>query len=169
MRKLKVHFKVEPIASPPMAAGCPHGDLPIISRFIVIRRWSADAPPVIARAPADHRRGTAGASAGNFVNSRANRPVAARSPNGGRPTSAAWFYNLLQGRENRRMTCRCRKIGIGEKSAGHRPIYKACDVGLSWRNVLSWSGGHEFKPRPGWTWCAWYFCPKSYLNQTYIR
>ena len=40
-------------------------------------------------------------------------------------------------------------------------------VSVTW-NVLSWSGGHEFKPQLGWTWGAWYFCPKSYLNQTYI-
>ena len=39
-------------------------------------------------------------------------------------------------------------------------------VSVTW-NVLSWFGGYEFKPRPGWTWGAWYFCPKSYLNQTY--
>ena len=31
--------------------------------------------------------------------------------------------------------------------------------------VLSWSGGHEFEPHEGRTWGAWYFCPKSYLNQ----
>ena len=35
---------------------------------------------------------------------------------------------------------------------------------LSW-NVLSWSGGHEFEPRSGQTWGAWYFCPTLYLNQ----
>ena len=39
-------------------------------------------------------------------------------------------------------------------------------VSVIW-DVLSWSGGHEFKPQKGWTWDAWYFCPKSYLNQTY--
>ena len=40
-------------------------------------------------------------------------------------------------------------------------------VSVIW-NVLSWSGGHEFKPQPGWTWGAWYFCPKWCLNQTYL-
>ena len=34
-------------------------------------------------------------------------------------------------------------------------------------NVLPWSGGHEFKPQQGWTWGAWYFCPKLYLNQAF--
>ena len=37
-------------------------------------------------------------------------------------------------------------------------------VSVTW-NVLSWAGGHEFEPRSGRTWGAWYFCPKSYLNQ----
>ena len=37
-------------------------------------------------------------------------------------------------------------------------------VSVTW-TVLSWSGGHEFDPRAGRTWGAWYFCPKSYLNQ----
>ena len=37
-------------------------------------------------------------------------------------------------------------------------------ISVIW-NVLSWSGGHEFEPRSGWTWGAWYFSPKSYLNQ----
>ena len=35
---------------------------------------------------------------------------------------------------------------------------------VTW-TVLSWSGGHEFEPRSGRTWGAWYFCPKLYLNQ----
>ena len=35
---------------------------------------------------------------------------------------------MVQGRENPPMTCRCQKVGIGEKSAGHRSIYKACDL-----------------------------------------
>ena len=37
-------------------------------------------------------------------------------------------------------------------------------VSVTW-NVLSWSRGHEFEPRSGRTCGAWYFCPKSYLNQ----
>ena len=40
-------------------------------------------------------------------------------------------------------------------------------ISVTW-NVLSWSGGHEFEPRSGRTWGAWYFCPKPYFNQTYI-
>ena len=41
-------------------------------------------------------------------------------------------------------------------------------ISVTW-TVLSWSGGHEFEPRSGRTWGAWYFCPKSYLNQKYDR
>ena len=37
-------------------------------------------------------------------------------------------------------------------------------ISVTW-NVLSWSGGHEFETCLGRTWGAWYFCPKSYLNQ----
>ena len=41
---------------------------------------------------------------------------------------------MVQGRENPAMICRCQKVGIGEKSGGHRRIYKACDV--PFRNEL---------------------------------
>ena len=45
--------------------------------------------------------------------------------------------------------------------------YLASQWHVMWWNVLSWSGGHEFKPKSGWTWGAWYFCLKLYLNQKY--
>ena len=53
---------------------------------------------------------------------------------------------MVQGQENRPMSCRCQKVGIGEKSSGHRSIYKACDVPFSWwvvaflRSVCSKNG-----------------------------
>ena len=42
-------------------------------------------------------------------------------------------------------------------------------VSVTWTvGLLSLSaGGHEFEPWSGRTWSAWYFCPKSYLNQKY--
>ena len=123
MRKLKVNFKIEPIANPSMAARWPNGDLLMIAGFIVVRRRSTGAPTVTTGAPVDRRRDTGGASAGNFVISRANRPVAEQSPSGGRQAPAAWLYDMVQGRENPPMTCRFRKIGIRQKSAGHRSIY----------------------------------------------
>ena len=39
---------------------------------------------------------------------------------------------------------------------------------MTW-TVLSWSGGHEFESLSGRTWGAWYFYPKSYLNQKYTN
>ena len=107
-----------------MATRCPNGDLPMIAGFIVVRRRLTGVLAVTAGAPADRRRDTGGASAGNFVICRVNRAVAGRRP-------LHDFYDMVQGRENPPMTCRCQKVGIGEKSAGHRSIYKACDVGLS--------------------------------------
>ena len=72
-----------------MAAQCPNSDLPMIVGFIVIRRRPTGVPAVTAGAPADRRRDTGGASAGNFVICRANRAVAEKSPGGGRQASAA--------------------------------------------------------------------------------
>ena len=72
-----------------MAARCPNGDLPMIVGFIVVCRRPTGILAVTAGAPADHRRDTCGASAGNFVICRANRAVAEQSPSGGRQASAA--------------------------------------------------------------------------------
>ena len=72
-----------------MAAQCPNGDLPMIVEFIVVRRRPTGVPAVTAGAPADRRRDTGGASAGNFVICRANREVAEQSPSGGRQASTA--------------------------------------------------------------------------------
>ena len=43
---------------------------------------------------------------------------------------------MVQGRENPAMICLCQKVGIGEKSGGHRRIYKACDVPLSTKHYV---------------------------------
>ena len=72
-----------------MAARCPNGDLPMIVGFIVVRRRPTGVPAVTAGAPADRRRDTGRASAGNFVICRANRAVAEQSPSGGRQASTA--------------------------------------------------------------------------------
>ena len=61
----------------------------MIVGFIVVRRRPTGVPAVTAGAPADRRRDTDGASAGNFVICRANRAVAEQSPSGGRQASAA--------------------------------------------------------------------------------
>ena len=123
MWKWKVNFKTEPRANPSMAARSPNGDLPMIAGFIVVRQRSTGAPTVTAGPPDDRRRDTDGASAGNFVISRENRPVAKQSPCGGHQAPAAWLYDIVQGQKNRPMSCRCRKIGIQQKSGGHCSIY----------------------------------------------
>ena len=99
-----------------MAARSLNGDLPMIVGFIVVRRGPTGVPAVTAGAPADRRQDTGGASAGNFVICRQNRAVAEQSPSGGRQASLHDFYDMVQGRENPAMTCRCQKVGIGEKS-----------------------------------------------------
>ena len=72
-----------------MATRCPNGDLPMIVGFIVVRRRPTGVPAVTTGAPADRRRDTGGASAGNFVICRANWAVAEQSPSGSRQASAA--------------------------------------------------------------------------------
>ena len=42
------------------------------------------------------------------------------------------LYDLVQGRENPAVICRCQKTGIGGKSADHRTIVKAYDVAFRW-------------------------------------
>ena len=49
--------------------------------------------------------------------------MAKQSPDGGRQAPGGFFYDMAQGQENWPMSCRCRKIGIRQKSAGHRAIY----------------------------------------------
>ena len=108
-----------------MAARWLNGDLLMIAGFIVIRRRSTGAPTVTGRPPDDHRRDI-GWKFGHFLR---NRTVAEQSPDGGRQAPAGWLYNLVRGQENWPVSCRSRKIGIGEKSMDHRLIYKACDIG----------------------------------------
>ena len=38
-------------------------------------------------------------------------------------------------------------------------------VSVAW-TILSWSGGHEFNPRPGWTWGV---CGTSVISRTWTR
>ena len=43
------------------------------------------------------------------------------------------LYDLVQGRENPAVICRCQKTGIGGKSGDHRTILKACDAAFNKR------------------------------------
>ena len=122
MRKLKVNFKISPIANPYMAARCPNGDLPMIVGFIVVLRRPTGVQAVTAGAPANRGRDTGGASAGNFVTCRTNRAVPNSLPAAASRQPLHDFYDMVQGQENPPMTCWCQKVGIGEKSAGHRSI-----------------------------------------------
>ena len=49
--------------------------------------------------------------------------MAEQSLDGGRQAPGVFFYDMAQDQENRPMRCRCRKIAIRQKSAGHRAIY----------------------------------------------
>ena len=114
------------------------------------KRWPADdrrihcRPPAIDRSPSGHRWVSWWSSAGNrwgigrkFGHSRGNRPVAEQSPVGGRQAPAGWLYDMVEGQVNRPMSCRSRKIGIRQKSTGHRVIYVFWDVGFTQVNCSS--------------------------------
>ena len=139
MWKWKVNFKIEARANPSMAACSPNGDLLMIAGFIVVRWRSTGAPTVTTEPPDDRRRDTGGASAENLVISSGNRPVAEQSSGGSRQAPAGWLYDMVQGQENPAVSCRSRKIGIRQKSTGHRAIYVSWDVGLKrtclWRQA----------------------------------
>ena len=76
-----------------------------------------------------------------------------RSPNGHLAAAGRRplpdLYDLVQGRENRAVICRCQKTGIGGKSADHRPILKACDAAFTHSNKsLTVSNGEKKQQQP---------------------
>ena len=91
------------------------------------------------RCPGRHRWGACRSSSGHRLKILSSAEWIGLWPNslpaaaGRRPLHD--FYDMVQGRENPAMICRCQKVGIGEKSCGHRRIYKACDVPFSSWNV----------------------------------
>ena len=119
-------------------------DMRDVDGRMLTKRWPADdrriycRPPATDRHPGSQRWGACRSSSGHWGGHRpeilsfAERigrwPNSLPATAGRRPLHD--FYDMVQGRENPLMTCRCQKVGIGEKSAGHRSIYKACDVGL---------------------------------------
>ena len=91
-------------------------------------------PTVTGRCPASHRWTTGRSSLGHRPKILSSAEQIGRSPNS-RPVVAGRrplpdFYDMVQGRKNPAMICRCQKAGIGEKSGDHSGIYKACDVAL---------------------------------------
>ena len=101
-------------------------------------RWSQDSLSSAGnrqepqRSPLNLLTIVGGAPAENLVISRGNRPVAEQSPGSGRQAPAGWLYDMVQGQENPAVSCRSRKIGIRQKSTGHRVIYVSWDVGFRW-------------------------------------
>ena len=148
MQALKVQVKITSVSNPSMAARCPNGDLPMIIGFLGIRRRPAGAPAVTAGPPVDRRP----AIAPKFLSSA---KWIRRSPNSRLAVAARRpvhdFYDMVQGRKNLAMICRCQKTGIGGKSGDHRTIYKACDVGIIWVSVMSEKD--EYIP----SWKCWIF------------
>ena len=97
-------------------------------------------PTATSRCPASHRWATCRSSSGHQPNILSSAERIGQSPNS-RPAVAGRrplpdFYDMVQGRKNPVMICRCQKAGIGEKSGGHRRIYKACDVVFNHRQMI---------------------------------
>ena len=142
MRNLKVHFQISSIANPLMTARCPNGDLPMTCR------WPADDcriychPTATGRWPGSHRRGACLSPSGHRPKIMSSAEQIGRSPNshlaaaGRRPLPD--LYDLVQGRENPAVICRCQKTGIGGKSADHRTILKACDAAFRVTGQYTW-------------------------------
>ena len=92
-------------------------------------------PMATGRCPGSHRWAAWQSSSGHRPKILSSAERIGWSPNS-RPAVAARrplhnFYDTVQGRENPVMSCRCQKVVIGEKSADHRRIYKACDVPIT--------------------------------------
>ena len=101
-------------------------------------------PTATGRCPGSHRWAACRSSSGHRPKILSSAERIGRSPNS-RPAVAGRrplhdFYDMVQGRENPAMICRCKKVGIGEKSADHRRIYNPCDVPLTNASELSTAG-----------------------------
>ena len=92
-------------------------------------------PTATGRCPGSHRWATGRSSLGHRPKFLSSAKWIGRSPNSRLAVAARHpvhdFYDMVQGRKNPAMICRCQKTGIGGKSGDHRTIYKGCDVGIS--------------------------------------
>ena len=148
MQNLKAHFQISSIANPSMTVRCSHGDLPMTCRWPAGDRRNYCRPTATGRRPGSHRRGACRSPSGHQPKIMSSAEKIGRSPNshpaaaGRRPLPD--LYDMVQGRKNPVMICRCQKTGIGGKSGDHRTIYKACDVGISGSYTcdcpISWIG-----------------------------
>ena len=96
-----------------VAARSPNGDPAAIYRFVNINRRLGGALPGIGRSPGDGRRRDPGKlSVCSLV-----RPITMWVPDSDRQETADPVLTAVQGHENWPAICRCRKIGIRQKSA----------------------------------------------------
>ena len=135
MQNLKAHFQISSIANPSMTARCSHGHLPMTCRWPGGDRMISCRPTATGRRPGSHRPGACRSPSGHRPKVMSPAEKIGRSPNS-HPAVAGrrlclTFYDMVQGLENPAMIRRCLKTGIGGKSADHRTIYKACDIGLN--------------------------------------
>ena len=130
---------------------------PVDGRTMPERRPADDhriywCPMETGRCPASHRWAACRLSSGHRPKILSSAERIGWSPNS-RPVVAGRrllpdFYNMVQGRKNPAMICRCQKAGIGEKPGGHRRIYKACDVPLRLSVLLHmFHNTHDWSPR----------------------
>ena len=97
-------------------------------------------PTATGRSPGSHRWTTCRWPSGHRPKFRSSakwigRPPSSRLAVAGRRPQPD-LYDLVQGRENPAVICRCQKTGIGGKSADHRPILKACDAAFTWLQTV---------------------------------
>ena len=114
-----------------VASRSPDGDPAAIDRFVDIDRRSPGALPGIGRSPGDGRRIEPGKTGRLQLSSADHCPSARRWLAGDRWASAQSCSRSGESADDLPMSKNRHPAKIGEKSGGHRRIYKACDVALS--------------------------------------
>ena len=123
-----------------------HGK-PVDGRTMPKRRPADDRriycrPTATGRCPSGHRWAACRSPSGHRPKILSSAERIGQSPNSCPAVAVRRplydFYDIVQGRENPTMIWRCQKVGIGEKSGGHRTIYNPCDVALNCTVVSFW-------------------------------
>ena len=100
-------------------------------------------PTATGRSPGSHRWTTCRWPSGHRPKFRSSAKWIGRPPSSRLAVASRRpqpdLYDLVQGRENPAVICRCQKTGIGGKSADHRPILKACDAALKSEATKCWT------------------------------
>ena len=136
MWKWKVNFQIEPKTNQWSSRRWPHDHQKVTCRWLQDSLSSGGDRQEPQRSPLSLLTIVGGASAENLDISRGNRPVAEQSPGGSRQAPAGWLYDMVEGQENRPMSCRSQKIGIRQKSTGHRAIYVLLGRRLYLKDIL---------------------------------